>query len=68
MFTPVAVSPSNSQSITVVFDTGDPKQAELLGAFRESFGEKYSCSEDLRPPFVFALNLLPGGALPGRGV
>ena len=61
MFPPKPVYPDR-QRISILFDTGDPKQAALLRAFRASFGEGRAESEDLESPRYRCLDLLPGGA------
>jgi hypothetical protein len=61
MFAPKALYQGSPHSITVVFDTHDPKQATLLQACKVSFGEKYATNETLDPPHHLSLHLLPGG-------
>ena len=61
MFAPKQVYPSRAHSITVLFDTGDLKQAALLSAVRAAFGEGYYRTEVLGPSCYYSLDLLPGG-------
>ncbi len=61
MFPPKPVYP-DLQRISILFDTDDPKQSALLRAFRASFGEGCTESENLDPPRYRCLDLLPGGA------
>ena len=58
---------SSPHVITTIFDTNDPKQAELLRVFINSCGERYARIEDLDPPRYRALHFLPGGALEPLG-
>ena len=63
MFVPQPVYRENPHSITLVFDTKAPNTHEMLGAFRETFGEHHSDIEDLYLPHRLCLHLYPGGAL-----
>jgi hypothetical protein len=48
-------------SITIVFDTDDPKQAALIQACKTSFGQKYVEYEPLDTLHHLSLDLFPGG-------
>lgn len=46
MITSPELYPEND-AITIVFDKGDSREARLLSAFRDAFGDTYTMLEDL---------------------
>jgi hypothetical protein len=61
MFATKAFYQGRPHSITIIFNTDDPKQAALMHACKVSFGDRYVREETLDKTCHLTLDVLPGG-------